>query len=162
MYLFDLDPEDISVLERPEAIIHSMVEFVDGVIMAQLSVTDMRIPIQYALSYPQRLANRLKSVDFVDLKSLNFGAPDLNKFPCLKLAYQAAKDSGTMPCVMNAANEISVDAFLKGDLSFFGISSVIEKVLSYHKNIENPALSDIYAADEWARRQAKNMIGRIK
>ncbi len=162
MYLFNLAPCDISVLVHPEAIIHSMVEFIDGVIMAQLSVTDMRIPIQYALSYPERLPNRLKGVDFVNLKSLNFAAPDLNKFPCLRLAYQAAGDSGTMPCVMNAANEISVDAFLKGSLSFFGISSVIEKVLSYHKNIENPALSDIYAADEWARRQAKNIIGRIK
>ncbi len=162
MYLFNLKPEDISVLVHPEAIIHSMVEFIDGVIMAQLSVTDMRIPIQYALSYPERLPNRLRGVDFVNLKSLNFSAPDLNKFPCLGLAYQAAKDSGTMPCVMNAANEVSVDAFLKGALSFFGISSLIEKVLSGHKNIENPALNDIYAADEWARRRAKDMIGRVK
>ncbi len=158
MSLFDLRPKDIGVLVHPEAVIHSMVEFIDGVIMAQLSVTDMRIPIQYALSYPERLPNRLKGVDFINLKSLNFAAPDLSKFPCLGLAYQAAKDSGTMPCVLNAANEVGVDAFLKGSISFFGIASVIEKVLSCHKNIENPALSDIYAVDEWARIRAKNMI----
>jgi len=159
IYLFGLPAEKIKVLVHPEAIIHSMVEFVDGVILAQLSATDMRIPIQYALSYPERLSNTmLPSVDFLRLKSLNFEEPDLRRFPALKLAYQVAEDGGTMPAVLNAANEVAVAAFLKKELPFVAITKTVERVLSRHKNFKQPALADILAADEWARQEAHSLI----
>jgi len=158
MYLFGVTPDRIKVLVHPEAIIHSMVEFIDGVVVAQLSVTDMRIPIQYALSYPERLPNRLKGVDFIKVGSLNFENPDYKRFPCLKLAYRAARESGTSPCILNAANEISVDEFLKGRLSFADIPGVISRVMSRHRNISSPGLEDIREKDAWARREAIAVI----
>jgi 1-deoxy-D-xylulose-5-phosphate reductoisomerase len=138
-----------------------MVEFIDGVILAQLSVTDMRIPIQYALTYPKRLSNGMASVDFYKLSSLNFEKPDFTKFPCLKLAYQAARDQGTAPCVLNAANEACVESFLKGRLQFSAIPSVIEKVLAKHKLILKPDLNDICRLDLWARQEAGRIIPRM-
>ncbi len=161
MYLFGADIDKIKVLIHPEAIIHSMVEFIDGVIMAQLSVTDMRIPIQYALTYPRRLSNGISSVDFLKLANLSFEKPDFRKFPCLELAYQAAKEQGTIPCVMNAANEISVESFLKGGLDFVAIPEIIERVMVKHKNIVRPTLDNIWQADLWARQEAKGIIKRI-
>ena len=158
MFLFDVPAERIKILIHPEAIVHSMVEFVDGVVMAQLSNTDMRIPIQYALAYPKRLKNALAGVDFLKLRSLNFEKPDFNKFPCLRLAYYAAKELGTMPTVMNCANEVSVAEFLKGRLKFTKISVVIERVLSKHKNISNPNFDDILEADKWGREEAYKSI----
>ena len=158
MFLFDTELENIEILIHPQAIIHSMVEFVDGVILAQLSATDMRIPIQYALTYPDRLPNRLARVDFYRLEELSFERPDYAKFPCLGLAYKAAKKLGTAPCVLNAANEISVDEFLKGRISFSSIPDVIEKVLSRHRGTEKPALRDILEADAWARKMAAEVI----
>jgi len=113
VYLFGTTPEKIKIVIHPESIIHSMVEYIDGVVFAQLSVTDMRIPIQFALSYPERLPGVAQDLDFYKLKQLNFEKPDFNKFPCLELAYRAAYEKGTSPCVLNAANEIAVDAFLK-------------------------------------------------
>ncbi|RKY33015.1 MAG: 1-deoxy-D-xylulose-5-phosphate reductoisomerase [Candidatus Omnitrophota bacterium] len=161
MYLFNVAPEKIKVLIHPEAIIHSMVEFVDGVIMAQLSVTDMRIPIQYALSYPERLINRLPGIDFFKLKKLNFEEPDYKKFPCLKLAYLAAYEGGTLPTVLNAANEVAVDEFLKKRIKFGSIPEIIKRVMHRHKNKARPYLEDILDADIWARIEAAREAERL-
>ncbi|HTZ11340.1 MAG TPA: 1-deoxy-D-xylulose-5-phosphate reductoisomerase, partial [Candidatus Margulisiibacteriota bacterium] len=140
-------------------IIHSMVEFIDGVVMAQLSVTDMRIPIQYALSYPKRLKNTAQRLDFFKLKQLNFFRPDFKKFPCLALAYRAAEELGTMPCVLNAANEVSVASFLEGGIKFTLIPAVISRVMDKHRNIKEPLLEDILEADSWAKSEALKIIG---
>ena len=161
MCLFNVEPRRIKVLIHPQAIIHSMVEFEDGVILAQLSVTDMRIPIQYALTYPERLANSLKQIDFCKLGRLEFQEPDFRRFPCLGLAYRAANEGGTTPAVLNAANEVSVDGFLKNRLGFVSIPRVIEKVLDKHRNIIEPGLDDILKADNWARREAYKLIHRL-
>ena len=154
MFLFGAPLEKIKVLIHPESIVHSMVEFQDGVVIAQLSATDMRIPIQYALAYPQRLYNSLPSIDFYKLKVLHFDKPDEKKFPCLGLAYRAARELGTVPAVLNAANESSVDEFLKGGISFLSIPKVIEKVLDRHRKVKNPGLKDILEADRWAKQEA--------
>jgi 1-deoxy-D-xylulose-5-phosphate reductoisomerase len=161
MYLFGLEPEKIKVLIHPQSIIHSMVEFVDGVILAQLSVTDMRIPIQYALTYPQRFDSNLAKIDFRMTNRLDFQEPDLGKFPCLGLAYRAAEVKGTMPAVLNAANEVGVSEFLRKRLDFISIPKVIEKVMDKHDNIVDPGLDDILKADSWARREANNCIQRL-
>ncbi len=154
MHLFGVGPEKIEVVIHPEAVIHSMVEFLDGVVMAQLSVTDMRIPIQYALSYPQRLASPLNGPDFFALKALNFGRPDTRRFPCLRLAFEAAREGGTLPCVLNAANEVCVERFARGQLAFMSIPLCVEKVMKAHRNVARPRLADIRAADRWAREEA--------
>ena len=161
MYLFNVGSDKIKVLIHPEAVIHSMVEFIDGAVLAQLSVTDMRIPIQYALTYPERLSNSLPSIDFCKLKRLNFQKPDFKRFPCLELAYRAARELGTSPCVLNAANEVSVDEFLKSRLNFVSIPKVIDKVLQKHHNKSNPDLEDIQEADAWARREALKVIDKL-
>lgn len=159
MFLFNLTAEKIKILIHPEALIHSMVEFNDGVTMAQLSVTDMRIPIQYALAYPQRLESKLAGIDFYRLDKLHFEKPNLLKFPCLRLAYQAAQDLGTMPAVMNAANEESVNYFLNRRINFLTIPKIVEKVMRSHTKIANPGLLDIIAADSWAREEAIRVAG---
>ena len=159
MFLFNLGVEKIKVLIHPEALIHSMVEFNDGIIMAQLSVTDMRVPIQYALAYPERLPNRLAGIDFYALSKLHFAKPDLNKFPCLELAYQAARDLGTMPAVLNAANEASVDRFLKNKINFSTIPKIVRKVMQRHTRIASPNLNQIICADTWARQEAFALAG---
>ena len=158
MFLFDVPLGKIKIIIHPEAIIHSMVEFVDGVVMAQLSVTDMRIPIQYALTYPERVANSFPALDFYKLKGLHFEKPDLYRFPCLGLASRAARELGTMPAVLNAANEVSVEGFLKGRLDFISIPRIIEKAIDRHKNIPQPDLGDILRADAWARQEAGRII----
>ncbi|MDD5130212.1 MAG: 1-deoxy-D-xylulose-5-phosphate reductoisomerase [Candidatus Omnitrophica bacterium] len=157
MFLFDLGVEKIKVLIHPEALIHSMVEFNDGVTMAQLSVTDMRIPIQYALVYPQRLPSALAGIDFYRLSKLHFAKPDLGKFPCLRLAYQAARDLGTMPAVLNAANEASVENFLAQKIKFLSIPKIVEKVMQRHSRIARPSLGQIMSADSWAREEVKRL-----
>ena len=161
MFLFNMGVDKIKVLIHPEAIIHSMVEFIDGVILAQLSITDMRIPIQYALSYPERLSNRFPNIDFYKLQKLNFQKPDFKRFPCLELAYRVANVIGTMPAVLNAANEASVEEFLKSKLDFVSIPKVVAKVLDRHKNIRQPNLDDILEADAWARREAYKVIDKL-
>lgn len=161
MHLFDVGPDKIKVVIHPEAIVHSMVEFKDGVVIAQLSETDMRIPIQYALLYPERVANKIKPMDLFKIRSLNFEKPDFKKFPCLGLAYKAAKEQGTLPCVLNAANEESVREFLRGKINFLDICNAVEKVISKHKNVLKPSLNDIKEADLWARRQAQTAIKEI-
>ncbi|MCX5694061.1 MAG: 1-deoxy-D-xylulose-5-phosphate reductoisomerase [Candidatus Omnitrophica bacterium] len=157
MFLFNLGVDKIKVLIHPEALIHSMVEFNDGVMMAQLSVTDMRIPIQYALSYPKRLANPLAGIDFYRLSKLHFAKPDLGKFPCLGLAYQAARDLGTMPAVLNAANEASVERFLARKINFLSIPKTVEKVMQRHSRIIHPNLDQIMSADNWAREEVRRL-----
>lgn len=158
--LFDLRHDQIDVLIHPQAIIHSMVEFEDGSILAQLGVTDMRLPIQYALTYPQRLGTGLKPLDFAALKQLDFCRPDLRKFPALGLAMQAAKDAGSAPCALNAADEEAVEVFLAGKLKFTGIYKVVEKVMSRLKIIRRPSLKDILETDRWARQEARAAMSR--
>jgi 1-deoxy-D-xylulose-5-phosphate reductoisomerase len=160
MHLFGVTPSQIEVLVHPESIIHSMVEFIDGSIMAQLSVTDMRIPIQYALSYPKRLDCGLPSVDFVSTGAFHFERPDLDAFSCLGLAFRAARAGGTLPAVLNAANDVAVDRFTEGSISFTEIPAVIERVMDRHRAIPHPDLDDIKTADAWARAAAGNIIER--
>ncbi len=159
--LFGVSVDKIHVLVHPEAIIHSMVEFVDGSVLAQLAVTDMRLPIQYALTYPDRLPGTLEQLDLVKMKALTFEAPDLKKFPSLKLAYAAARQGGTAPTVLNAADEVAVDAFLRGKIRFTSIYAVVERALLKHANILKPELSDIQGADNWARQKALEIVERM-
>ncbi|MCM8791542.1 MAG: 1-deoxy-D-xylulose-5-phosphate reductoisomerase [Candidatus Omnitrophica bacterium] len=161
MYLFGVDISKIDILIHPEAVIHSMVEFIDGSVLAQLSITDMRIPIQYALSYPKRLRGFLKPLNFIKIKNLTFLKPDLNKFPCLTFAYEAAKAGGTLPVVLNASNEIAVESFLKRRINFSNIPKVIEKVMKLHKNIKKPTLHDIISVHQWARKKAEEVVNNF-
>ncbi len=161
MFLFGIPAEKIKILIHPEALIHSMVEFIDGIVLAQLSSTDMRIPIQYALVYPERVSNSLAPIDFYKLQELHFQKPDFRRFPCLNLAYRAARQLGTMPCVLNAANEVSVSEFLSQRLDFISIHKVIERVIDRHRNKLSPNLGDILAADTWARSEAYKVIKAI-
>ncbi len=151
--LFGLAVDQVEVVVHPEAIIHSLVEFIDGSVLAQLGVTDMRLPIQYALSYPGRLTSSLPALDLVALKQLTFESPDRAKFPCLELGYEAARAGGTLPAVLNAANEACVEAFLKDEMPFTRIAPVIEKVLRKHRPVQDPNLEQIFEADSWAREQ---------
>jgi 1-deoxy-D-xylulose-5-phosphate reductoisomerase len=156
--LFGLTADEINVVVHPEAIIHSMVEYRDGSIMAQLAVTDMRLPIQYALTYPERLPTGLEGLDFFSLKSLNFEKPDLKKFPALALAFHAARKGGSLPCVLNAADEEAVDAFLHNRISFTKIYDAVERVVLKHKLIKSPKLADILAVDSWAREETRKLL----
>ncbi len=143
---------------HPEAIVHALVEFVDGSHLAHLGVTDMRLPIQYALSYPERLQDHLPRLDLTQLVGLHFEKPDRKRFPCLELGYTASKIGGTLPAVLNAANEIAVEAFLSGRTGFLGIPKIIEKTLRAHRIIYKPVLADIFAADAWARETAEELL----
>jgi 1-deoxy-D-xylulose-5-phosphate reductoisomerase len=157
-HLFNLSYNQIKVLIHPEAIIHSMVEFADGSMLAQLGVTDMRLPIQYALTYPERIPTGLKNLDLAELGSLNFQKPNLKKFPSLALAFEAARLAGSMPAVLNAADEEAVEAFLKGKINFLSIYKVVEKVVLRHKIVKNPSLEAIFQADEWARIESRKIM----
>lgn len=158
-HLFGLEVERIKVLIHPEAVVHSMVEFIDGSMLAQLGRCDMRMPIQYALTYPSRTLSSVRGIGLPELKTLNFYQPDFKKFPCLKIAYEAAIKGGTYPCVLNAANEAAVEEFLKKRIRFTDIPKAVEKVLERHKNLRDPALEDILEADKWARRKTEEMLG---
>ena len=159
-FLFDVPVERIEVVVHPEAIIHSLVEFIDGSILAQLGVTDMRIPIQYALTYPRRLSSSLPALDLVALKQLTFEAPQKKKFPCLDFGYQAAQAGGTAPAVLNAANEACVRAFLEDALPFPKIPALIETLMSRHRVISHPSLEQILQADAWAHEQVQRELKR--
>lgn len=156
--LFGLSVSEIEVIVHPQAIIHSMVEFRDGSIMAQLGVTDMRVPIQYALTYPKRLKAPTESLDFIKLKELTFRKPDYNKFPSLALAIEVAKRGGTLPSVLNAADEEAVEAFLNKKIKFSQIYKIVEKVVRKHRVIHSPKLNQIMEADGWAREEARKVI----
>ena len=156
--LFHIPAGKIDVLVHPEAIVHALVEFVDGSHLAHLGVTDMRLPIQYALSYPGRLEDHLPRLDLTQLASLHFEKPDRKRFPCLDLGYTASKIGGTMPAVLNAANEVAVEAFLGGRIGFLEIPKSIEKTMRTHRLIYKPVLADIFAADAWARETAEELL----
>jgi len=154
-WLFGVSQEKIEIVIHPEAIIHSMVEFVDGGILAQMGITDMRLPILFALSHPDRLPADVGFVNFAELKSLSFEKPNFKKFPCLQLAYQAATEDGTAPCVLNAANEELVGAYLREEIDLTDIPKLLEKVLCRHKRIDNPTLDQLFETEEWARQEIK-------
>ncbi len=156
-WLFDIPQEKIDVVIHPQSIIHSMVEFVDGSVKAQLGVPDMKIPIQYALTYPKRSASNFVRVDFPKLKEMTFFSPDLGRFQCLQLAFDALRNGGTMPAALNAANEVAVERFLEGRISFLQIPKTICRTIEQHRSKEHPALDDIIEADTSARRFAKSI-----
>jgi 1-deoxy-D-xylulose-5-phosphate reductoisomerase len=157
-HLFGLGREMIEVVVHPQSIIHSMVAYQDGSIIAQLGVPDMKTAIAYALSYPQRLSLNQPLPDFSGRQTLTFKAPDLEKFPCLKLAFKACEIGGTLPAVLNAANEVAVNAFLDQKLSFVDIAGIIGKTMQDHTRVADPNLSDILNADQWAREEAWRLI----
>lgn len=157
-WLFDFPYGKIDVILHPQSVIHSMVEFADGAVMAQLGTPDMRIPIQYALAYPRRMPLQTERLDLVALSRLDFRAPDYVRYPCLKMAFEAGKAGGTMPAVMNAANEVAVETFLKGNCRFLDIEEIVERALNVHQSISSPSLKEIEEADRWARRFAKSCL----
>jgi 1-deoxy-D-xylulose-5-phosphate reductoisomerase len=152
-WLFHLPPEKIEVVIHPQSVIHSMVEFVDGSIKAQLGVPDMKLPIQYALTYPERSPMNGARLDFPKLQSMTFFAPDKTKFRCLQLAYDALGMGGTAPAALNAANEVAVEAFLERQIRLQQIPELIDRVLSHHHVVRTPELADIVEADQTARRR---------
>lgn len=156
-WLFYFPYDQINVLVHPQSIIHSMVEFQDGAVMAQLGTPDMKVPIQYALSYPRRLPLSMPSLSLSEIGRLTFEKPDYSRFPCLAMAFEAGKSGGTMPTVLNAANEVAVEKFLNKDIHFLGIEAMIEKTLNKHVSIQNPQLEDIQYADQWAREFARQL-----
>lgn len=157
-HLFGFPADKVEVLIHPQSIIHSMVEFVDGTFMAQLSRPDMKAPIAYALSYPERLENVIPQIDWETLQSLTFRKPDMDAFPCLGLAYDALREGGTMPAVLNAANEIAVQAFLDSGIGFMKIPVIIKKVMDAHTIKPASDLDGIIEADAWARKNAAKEI----
>ncbi len=153
--LFGTSVDQIQVVVHPQSIIHSMVEFHDGSVLAQLGIPDMRVPISYTLTYPDRLPNTLPSLDLFDVQTLNFYPPDFDRFPCLRLAFDAARFGGTMPAVLNAANEIAVRAFLDGQIGFGDIPVVIESTMTEHTAVPLSDIAVAIEADNWAREQAE-------
>ena len=160
-WLFDMPYKNIRVIIHPQSIIHSMVEFIDGSVKAQLSCPDMRLPIQYALSYPKRLANpQLPRIDWSTTSSLTFEQPDLDNFPCLKLAIRAGEEGGSCPAVLCAADEVAVDLFLSRRIKFTDIANLVEETLQQHHAIAQPTLKEIIAADAWAREKVLQLTSR--
>ena len=157
-WLFNIPYEKIEVLVHPQSIIHSMVEFTDGSIKAHLGQTDMRIPIQYALSYPERLSSPLPPLNFIEIGKLTFEAPDVGNFPCLRYAYEAAELGGTYPAVLNAANEEAVAAFLSKRIGFTDIPRVVGDVLEAHEGGDGTDLGIILEVERWARETAEKVI----
>jgi 1-deoxy-D-xylulose-5-phosphate reductoisomerase len=157
-WLFDLTPEQIDVIIHPESIIHSFVEFRDGSILAQLSPPDMRLPIQYALTYPERLAGPARRLRWEELRQFTFEAPDRETFPALELGYEVARRGGTCGAVLNAANEAAVESFLAGEFGFLEIPRVVRDVLGQHHYSPRPTLDELSAQDRWARQE----VGRWK
>ena len=157
-WLFDVPLEKIGVIIHPQSIIHSMVEFIDGSVIAQLSVPDMKGPIAYALSYPQRFGNVLPAMDLAEVKELTFEEPDMNKYRSLSLTYDALRTGGTMPCVLNAANEISVEAFLEGNIMFTDIFRVVSDTMAAHKVLKGETIEEVVSASDWAKQEAGEII----
>jgi len=162
-WLFNMPYDRIDVLVHPQSIIHSMVEFIDGSIKAQLSYPDMRLPIQYALSYPERLPNaRLPRIDWNQVRNFDFEPPGYDRFPCLRLAIEAGKQGGTCPAALCAADEVAVELFLAGRIRFTDIASAIERTLEQHRLITQPTLEEIEAADAWARETLLKTVSGVK
>ncbi|MCH8865056.1 MAG: 1-deoxy-D-xylulose-5-phosphate reductoisomerase [Chloroflexi bacterium] len=162
-WLFDMPFDRIRVLVHPRSIVHSLVEFADGSVKAQLSRPDMRLPIQYALSYPDRLPNpQLPRLDWDEFDSLTFSQPDLAAFPCLGLAIEAGRKGGTYPAVLCAADEVAVELFLSERIAFVDIAATVERTLAQHDGIARPTLEEVLAADEWAREEALKTAAGVK
>ena len=159
-WLFDVRPDQMEVVIHPQSTIHSMVEFVDGSVLAQLGPTDMRMPIQYALTYPERIASNQVALDWTRLKRLDFEKASTRRFPCLRLAREAMKKGGLYPCALNAADEIAVAAFLERRLPFQGIPEVIERVLARTARVRLEKMDDVLTADAEARRMAQEEVGK--
>ena len=161
-WLFGIKPMNISIVIHPQSIIHSMVQFTDGSVTAQMSVPDMRLPIQYALSYPYRINSDIERLDFHKIGSFDFYPPDIEKFPAIGLAYKAIEMGGNIPCAMNAANEVAVNSFLNNEIAFPAIMKVVEEVMNATKHIVNPELTQIYDTDEISRSEAKRIVKTLK
>jgi 1-deoxy-D-xylulose-5-phosphate reductoisomerase len=158
-WLFGFDVEQISVIVHPQSVVHSMVEMIDGSIIGQLGVTDMKHAIQYALTYPDRKPNCLPPLDLARMGSLTFEEPDVERFPCLRLAFDALRTGGTMPAVLNAANEVAVRAFLDGQITLNEIPRINQATMKRHEAIKVTDLNAVSFADKWARQTAKELLG---
>lgn len=161
-WFFGIPAKKIEIVIHPQSYVHSMVQFTDGTILAQIGEHDMRIPIQYALFYPNRTINNFSRLDLTKIGQLTFKKANFDKFPCIKLAYRAVELGGTMPAVLNGANEIAVNAFLNSKINFSAISLIIQNTMKEHKPKQNPNLNDILDADYWARERALNFCMTIK
>jgi 1-deoxy-D-xylulose-5-phosphate reductoisomerase len=159
-WLFDMKPAQVDVVIHPQSTVHSMVEFVDGSVLAQLGATDMRMPIQYALTYPERVASNQVDLDWVKLKRLDFEKASTRRYPCLRLAREAMEQGGAWPCALNAADEVAVAAFLERQIPFLGIPEVVEKVLERTPRVKIENMDDVLATDAEARRIAKEEVNR--
>jgi 1-deoxy-D-xylulose-5-phosphate reductoisomerase len=160
-WLFGVPAERIEVVIHPQSIVHSLVEFVDGSVKAQLSLPDMRLPIQYALLYPERHPCPIQRLDLTKIGALTFEPPDEVRFPCLRLAKLAVQVGGTMPAVLNAADEIAVNAFLQRKIGFMDIPAIIEAVMERHRPIAEPDLNTVWEVDEWARAMARELVQKL-
>ncbi len=156
-FLFHMPFDKIDIVIHPESIVHSMVEFIDGSVLAQMGTTDMQIPIQYALTYPARARTPVERLDLTEISELHFEKPDRRKFPCVDLAYEAGKRGGTYPSVLNAANEVAVGRFLNREITFTQIPEMIEKTLARYRPLTNGTLDGILMADLWARKEASKI-----
>ena len=154
-WLFDVPPDKISVNIHPQSIIHSMVEYIDGCVIAQLGTPDMKAPIAYALSYPARVSTGVKPLDLTALSGLTFFKPDFERFPCLGLAYRAMGEGESMPTVMNAANEVAVETFLQGEISYLQIARLIEKTMDIHQAHSLGSIEEVLDVDQWGRATAR-------
>ena len=161
-WLFDMAPSNIEIIIHPQSIVHSMVQFRDGSVTAQLSTPDMKLPIQYALSYPFRLDLETERIDFAQLSRLDFISPDRDKFPSINIAYESVERGGNIPCAMNAANEVAVDAFLSGRISFTSIHKITAEVISGTMFVAEPQLEDIIKTDAGARAFALEILKKHK
>ena len=157
-WLFDIEMPRVKVVVHPQSVIHSMVEFVDGSMLAQLSTPDMCLPIQYALTYPARVASDRVQTSLAEIGRLDFEEPDVERFPALDLARRAGDEGGTLPAVLNAANEVAVEAFCERQLSYMGITESVAAVMAAHEVVAQPALEELLEADSWARNAAQNVI----
>jgi len=157
-WLFGILPPKIAVVIHPQSVVHSMVEFIDGSIIAQLSPPDMRLPIQWAIDYPQRFSCPAKKINWAENFSLEFFPPDFERFPALRLGLEVAEQGGTAGAVLNAANEIAVDAFLHENLSFHKITTVCQTILNHHNYLHSPTLEQLKSADSWARKETKKWL----
>ena len=160
-WLFDMTPAQVDVVIHPQSTVHSMVEFVDGSVLAQLGATDMRMPIQYALTYPERVASNQVDLDWTKLKRLDFDKVSTKRYPCLRLAREATKKGGAWPCALNAADEVAVAAFLQRQIPFLGIPEVVESVLARTPRVKIEKMGDVLAADDEARRIAKEEVSKL-
>jgi 1-deoxy-D-xylulose-5-phosphate reductoisomerase len=160
-FLFDVTPETVQVVIHPQSIVHSAVEFADGAVIAQLSLPDMRLAIQYGLTHPERRSSLIKPLELAEIGRLDFAKPDFEKFKCLALAYEAANKGGTMPCVLNAADQVAVGAFLSERIKLTDIPNIVEEVMAKHRAKTSPSLADIEAAEKWATKETEAEVERL-